>query len=167
MRITWTAIQETYSPDVSAHLARAQALGLNCPHDVFEQLFHDQHDNDSLASIVRLVDWGVVAWEQGALSGVALRQVGVPRAYQRAIDEARAQTTIQGFHDERAEVMTHWEAERSWIRAPILLTGDVLQTALTYELIVGFTRLGNILGVLDLQEIPESALHRVWIGRAA
>jgi len=167
MRLTWSAIQETYSPDVSAHVTRAQALGLNCPQDVFEQLFHDQHDNDLLAGIVRLVDWGVVAWETGELSGVALRQVGVPRAYQRAVDEARAQTTIQGFHDERAEVMTHWEVERSWIRAPIMLTGEALQTALTYELILGFTRLGNLLGVLDLQEIPQPAVHRVWIGRPA
>jgi hypothetical protein len=167
MRLTWAAIQQTYTPDLAEHLARAETVGLNCPQDVFEQLFHEQYDNSSLATVVRFVDWGGVTWQEDNLSGVALRQVGVPRAYQHAVDEARAQTAQEGFYDERAEVMAHWEAERTWIRAPIVLAGEVLQTALTYELIVGFTRLGNLLGVLDRQELPEAALHRVWIGRAA
>jgi hypothetical protein len=167
MRLTWAAIQQSYVPALAEHLARAEALGLNCPQDVFEQFFYEQHDNHLLTERVRFVDWSAVTWEESDLSGVALRQVGVPRVYQHAVDEARAQTAQEGFYDERAEVMAHWEAERTWIRAPIVLAGEVLQTALTYELIVGFTRLGNLLGVLDRQELPEAALHRVWIGRAA
>jgi len=167
MRLTWTVIQQSYSPDLPEHLARAETFGLNCPPDVFEQLFHEQCDNNSLTSIVHFVDWGAVRWDEGDLSGVALRQVGVPRAYQHAVDEARARTARDGFYDERSEVMAHWEAARTLIRAPIVLAGEVLQSTLTYELIVGFTRLGNLLGVLDRQEIPESALHRVWIGRPA
>jgi hypothetical protein len=165
MRLTWAAIQQTYTPDLAEHLARAEALGLNCPQDVFEQLFHEPRDNNSLATVVRFVDWDGVTWEEGELSGVALRQVGVRRPYEYAVDEARARTARDGFYDERPEVMAHWEAERTWVRAPIVLAGEVLQSALSYELIVGFTRLGNLLGVLDRQEIPEPAPHRVWIGR--
>jgi hypothetical protein len=41
------------------------------------------------------------------------------------------------------------------------------QTALQYELIVGFTRLGNILGSLDRQDVPESAQHTIWLGMRA
>jgi len=167
MRLTWIVIQQSYSPDLAEHLARAEALGLNCPQEVFEQLFYDQQDNHSLAERVRFVDWSAVRWEESDLSGVALGQVGVPRVYQHAVDEARARTARDGFYDERPEVMAHWEAARTWIRAPIVLAGEVLQSALTYELIVGFTRLGNLLGVLDRHEIPESAVHRVWIGRPA
>ena len=60
--------------------------------------------------------------------------------------------------------MAHWESHRTWVRAPIALSGEILQSSLGYELIVGFTRLGNLLGALDQQLLPESALHRVWIG---
>jgi hypothetical protein len=47
--------------------------------------------------------------------------------------------------------MWHWSQARTWIRAPI---------------IVGFTRLGNLLGALDRQDLPESSRHRVWMGGA-
>ncbi len=47
----------------------------------------------------------------------------------------------------------------------VVLTGDLFQTALQYELIVGFTRLGNILGALDRQDISEAAQHTMWLGR--
>jgi hypothetical protein len=114
-----------------------------------------------------LLVWGAVIWLEGDLSRVALRQVGVPRAFEHAVDEARMLTAQDGFYDERSEVMAHWEGERTWIRAPIVLAGEALQSALSYELVVGFTRLGNLLGVLDRQEVPESSLHRVWIGRSA
>jgi hypothetical protein len=167
MRLTWTTVQESYAPDLSEQLARADALGLNCPPDVFEQLFHEQHDKVDLATVLRFVDWTAVTWEEGELSGVALRHAAVPRAFQHAVDEARAQTLLDGFYDERAEVTAHWATARTWIRAPIVLAGEVLQSAVNYEVIVGFTRLGNLLGALDRQDLPEWARHRVWIGRPA
>jgi hypothetical protein len=34
------------------------------------------------------------------------------------------------------------------------------------ECLVGFTRLGNLLGLLDRQDIPEYPAHRVWLGSA-
>ena len=164
MPVNWTGLQHAYLPDGSEHALRAEALGVHCPADVFEQLIHEQHDNAVLADIVRFVDWSATRWEEGELSGVALRQLGVPRAYQHAVDEARTATAHTGFFDERAAVMAHWESHRTWTRAPIALSGEILQSSLGYELIVGFTRLGNLLGALDRRALPESALHRVWIG---
>ena len=167
MTIRWSDVQGVYSADLQDHWARSQALGLNCPADVFEQLFHDQHDNVDRATVLRFVDWSAVAWEEGELSGVALRHAGVPRPYQYAIDEARAVTARDGFYDERAEVMAHWATAHTWIRSPIVLAGEVLQALVNYEVIVGFTRLGNLLGALDRQDLPEWARHRVRIGRLA
>jgi hypothetical protein len=165
MTIRWSDVQGVYSADLQEHWTRAQALGLTWPPDVFEQLFHDQRDNADLATILRFVDWSAVAWEEGELSGVALRHAGVPRAYQYAVDEARAVTARDGFYDERAEVMAHWATAHTWIRSPIVLAGEVLQALVNYEVVVGFTRLGNLLGALDRQDLPEWARHRVWIGR--
>jgi hypothetical protein len=167
MTIRWSDVQGVYSAGLQDNWTRSQALGLNCPPDVFDQLFHDQHDNADLATVLRFVDWSAVGWEEGELSGVALRHASVPRAFQHAVDEARALTARDGFHDERAEVMAHWATAYTWIRSPIVLAGDVLQSVLNYEVIVGFTRLGNLLGVLDRQDLPEWSRHRVWIGRPA
>jgi hypothetical protein len=35
------------------------------------------------------------------------------------------------------------------------------------ELLIGYTRLGNLLGLLDRKEVPEIQQHFVWVGRAA
>jgi len=165
-RLSWNAIQTSYDTDLAEHQRHAQALGLDCPDEVFEQLFHDAHQDGQLAELLRFVDWKAVTWEEGALSGVALRRVGVPRAFQHAVDEARSRTAEEGFSDQRQEVMVHWMQEHTWIRAPILVTGEVLQSLVEYELLVGFTRLGNLLGALDRRDLPEYGRHRVWIGSA-
>lgn len=39
MTIRWSTVQGAYSAGLQDHWTRAQALGLNCPLDVFEQLF--------------------------------------------------------------------------------------------------------------------------------
>jgi hypothetical protein len=38
-RLTWSATQRVYATDVTEHFVGAQALGLECPLDVFEQLW--------------------------------------------------------------------------------------------------------------------------------
>jgi hypothetical protein len=163
--LTWGAIQKVYAADVAEHAAAARALGLDCPAEVLESLFHEHHDDPEIAAVLRFVDWVEVVWEEGALSGVALRYTGVPRAFQLAVDEARQETASNGFQDDRPEVMRHWAEFHTWTRPPVVLAGDLLQSNLRYELVVGFTRLGNLLGALDRQDLPEHARHRVWIGR--
>ena len=128
-----------------------------------KQLFIDHHDDADFGKVVAFVDWSKLEWREARLSGVALRRVGVPRAYQYAVDEARARTAEEGFQDERKEVMRHWQDTKTWIRAPIVLSGDVLQSGLQYVLVVGLTRLGNMLGALDRQDLPEYAQHLVWL----
>lgn len=163
-RLSWAAVQNSFAEESATHLVRAQELGLNCPEDVFEQLFHDHHGDDRLAEVVRFVDWRAVTWKEGELSCVALRRIGVPRPFERALDEARWRTTEEGFHDERPDVMVHWMQAHTWIRSPILLTGKVLQSLVEYELLVGFTRLGNLLGA---QAMTGSSLDRIACSNAA
>ena len=38
-------------------------------------------------------------------------------------------------------------------------------TSLRYECLVGFTRLRNLLGLLDRGEVKETARHLAWVGR--
>jgi hypothetical protein len=46
-----------------------------------------------------------------------------------------------------------------------MVAGEVLGTNIGHELIVGYTRLGNLLELLDRQEVPEVQKHLVWVGR--
>jgi hypothetical protein len=165
--IRWSDVQRVFVADLQEHWLRSQALGLQCPVDVFEQLFFEHHGDDEFARLLRFVDWQTTTWEERQLSGVALRRVAVPRAYRHAVDEARWRTLHEGLQDERPVVIEHWHSVRTWMRAPILVAGDVTGTTLDNECLVGFTRLGNLLGLLDRADIPESGCHSLWLGTAS
>jgi len=109
----WARIQRLYDADAVVHWQRCEAEGLQCPQEVFTQLFHEEANNEDFAVIVRAVDWGRVSWELQEMSGVALRHMGVDRGYQYALDEARDRATQFGIVDEREEVVSHWRDAKS------------------------------------------------------
>jgi hypothetical protein len=173
---SWTRIQRLYDPEAVAHWQRCEAEGLQCPQEVFTQLFHsgqvsaerEEKSGGLLLSdlkAVTAVDWGRVSWELREFSGVALRQMRVDREYQHALDEARDRATQFGIVDQREEVVSHWKEAKSWILAPVAVSENLLAGGADYELLVGYTRLGNLLGMLDREEVPESQKHLVWVGR--
>jgi hypothetical protein len=85
---SWARIQRLYDADAVVHWQRCEAEGLQCPQEVFTQLFHEEANNEDFAVIVRSIDWGRVSWELQEMSGVALRHMRVDRGYQYALDEA-------------------------------------------------------------------------------
>jgi hypothetical protein len=121
----------------------------------------------SLADVgaVKALDWGRVSWELAEFSGVALRHMRVDREYQHALDEARDRATQFGIVDEREEVVSHWRDAKSWVVPPVVVSGDLLGGGTGFELLVAYTRLGNLLGLLDREEVPEVHKHLVWVGR--
>src|SRR5271166_1172213 len=153
---TWARIQRPHDPDPAVHWQRCAAQGLECPLEVFAQLFSEEANNPDFEAIVHGIDWGRVAWELQEFSGVALRQVRVDRGFQYAVDEARERTTQFGITDDREEVIQHWVDGESWIVPPVIVGGEVLGSNVGYELLVGYTRLGNLLGLLDREEIAEA-----------
>jgi len=161
----WARIERLYDADAAVHWQHCQADGLECPQEVFDQLFHEEANNADFAALVRAVDWGPIRWELQEFSGISLRQVRVDRLYQHALDEARARATQFGIVDEREEVIAHWRDAHSWFTPPVIVAGDVFGSNVGYQLLVGFTRLGNLLGLLDREEVPEVARHLVWVGR--
>jgi len=166
--VQWQRIAERYQPDAERHReACSQELGLACPPEVFTQLFHEHHADAEFAELYRAVDWSQVEWSLEDLSGMQWRQVSVDRGYQYAVDEARWRTLEEGVSDERVAVVAHWGEAGTWLVPPVLVTGEVLGNSLRYECLVGFTRLGNLLGLLDRGTVPETARHEAWVGRLA
>ncbi len=162
--VSWARIQRLHEPDPAVHWQRCTAEGLQCPLEVFMQVFCEEAGNADFASIVLAVDFGSVRWELVEMSGIALRHVRVDRLFQHALDEARERCSQFGIRDDRVEVMTNWETVGSWVVPPVMVTGEVLGTNFGHQLLVGFTRLGNLLGLLDRQEVPETGRHLVWVG---
>jgi hypothetical protein len=162
---SWARIQRLYDADAIVHWQSCEAEGLQCPQEVFAQLFHEEANSEDFAVLVRSIDWGRVHWELQEFSGVALRHVRVDRAFQHALDEARGETTRFGIVDEREEVVNHWRDAKSWVVPPVVVSGDLLGGGSAYELLVGYTRLGNLLGMLDREEVKEAQKHLVWVGR--
>jgi hypothetical protein len=165
MGCDWENLQALYVPSSAEFHERCASVGLQCPSDVFEQLFFEHHDSSEFARDLLSVDWGRVVWRERLLSGVALRhQVSIPRGYEYAVQEAREQTVREGFQDERTEVLASWREQHTWIRAPVAIVGELMGLSIRYQLRVGFTRLGALHGLLDRREVPETQLHRVWVG---
>ena len=164
---TWARIQRLYDADAVAHWRRCESEGLQCPQEVFTQLFHEEANNEDFAVIVRSVDWGRVTWELQEFSGIALRHVRVDRAFQLALDEARDRTTQFGIVDEREEVVSHWKEAKSWMVAPVVVDAALFGGGSGFELMVGYTRLGNLLGMLDREEVKEIQKHLVCVGQAS
>jgi hypothetical protein len=166
MSVQWQRISERYQPVAERHWEEcAREFGLDCPLEVFTQLFHEHHADADFAELYRAVDWGRVEWREEALSGVQWRQVSVDRGYQHAVDEARWRTLEEGVVDERDAVVAHWDEAGTWILPPVIVTGEVTGSLLRYECLVGFTRLGNLLGLLDRGEVKDVARHKAWVGR--
>ena len=63
MPISWTAIQALHEPDLDRHWVRCRdELGLDCPLEVFEELFFEQHGDAEFGVAVsrrRLVGGGL------------------------------------------------------------------------------------------------------------
>jgi hypothetical protein len=162
---SWARIQRLYDADPVVHWQRCEAEGLQCPAEVFSQLFREEDSNESFSVTLRTIDWGSVAWEQRDLSGVALRRVRVPESRAESLGEARDVATQYGIVDNREEVSNHWRDVKTWLVPPIVVSGDLLGGGAGFELLVGNTRLGNLLGLLDREEVAEAQGHLVWVGR--
>lgn len=161
---TWNRIRRLYEDNAHAHWSRCEAQGLRCPQEVFVQFFHEPANNADFAAIVRRVDWGRVRWELQEITGSALRDVRVDRGYQFALDEARARATQHGIVDDRQQVVEQWAMAKSWIVPPVAVANTLLGGGSGLALLIGFTRLGNLLGLLDRGDVPEAQKHLVWLG---
>jgi len=70
-----------------------------------------------------------------------------------------------GISEQRGQTENiHWHDAKSWIVPPVAVSCDLLGGGAGLELLVGCTRLGNLLAMLDREEVPEIQKHLVWIG---
>ena len=162
--VTWPQLQSSFMEDPREHWDVCQSRGLHCPLDVFTQLFHESVGTDAVPTITAQVDWAQVRWSDEYLAGYDLRQVYIDRQFAWGVEEAYLAALDQGITDERPAVIQGWQRQQSWIVPPVFVTGAVIGSASRHALLVGNTRLGNLLGLLVRGEVAPERRHRVWIG---
>ena len=71
---TWSRIERLYDPDPIVHWQRCESEGLQCPQEVFTQLFHEEATNTDFAAIVRATDYSALrASPLATARGIGLR----------------------------------------------------------------------------------------------
>jgi hypothetical protein len=70
-----------------------------------------------------------------------------------------------GIVDERPEVVDHWRDAKSWMVPPVAVACDLLGGGTGLELLIGHTRLGSLMALLDREPVREIQKHLVWAGR--
>jgi hypothetical protein len=163
VQLGYTSIGALWHPDAGEHRRRAAEIGVHCSEDVFQQLFHAPRLDPLLLVAVAAIDWAGVRWREADLSGLVLSQVALPRGYAAAVDAARRRVIDADLSDEPPEVATQWEMARTWLRAPILATGELCGAAVSYRLLVGRARLGTLIGMIESGRVPPEQRHRVWL----
>ena len=162
--VTWNRIQSLYQPRAERHARAAQLMGLLCPPPVFTALFHERHEDAGVNRLMRGVDVSQVQWALEERAGPDLREILIDRTFQRAVDEA-----YRAVFRQRIECSADVDAliERgTWNEPPILISGEVLGSAVRDTLLVGSTRLGALLGLLNRGVVAEATRHLVWVGVA-
>jgi hypothetical protein len=54
---TWSRIQRLYRDDPGAHWESCEPEGLQCPQEIFLQLFYEQANQEGFDVIIRSIDW--------------------------------------------------------------------------------------------------------------
>jgi len=162
--VSWARIQSLYQPRAERHARAAQLMGLHCPPSVFTALFHERREDTGVNRIMRAVDVSQVQWVLEQRSGPELRDVLVDRCFQRAVDEAY--DSVVRHHMGRPADDGAWSERGTWSEPPIVIAGDVLGSGVRDTLLVGSTRLGRLLGMLDRGLVAEATRHLVRVGVA-
>ena len=96
---TRSRIQRLYNPDATLHWQRCESEGLQCPQEVFTQLFSEKAHDEDFSVIVRSIDYYSAL---GLALRVAVGNAGVQRAKARVSRRfaslfATAQSRPTGF----------------------------------------------------------------------
>lgn len=66
--------------------------------------------------------------------------------------------------DSRPAIRNHWSTNRTWLAAPVLLAGDLVNSDAKFHVVEGHTRIGLLKGLVVHEVIAADSTHMVWIG---
>lgn len=146
-----------------------RALGLEIPDDVLEQFLSDHGLNGEFQEQYGHLNLVQITWEKRMLTAQELIEVTVYEGFQRwtqSVAQRPRQFQSEGWKciDSRAEVVSYWEINRTWIRPPILMDGSLLGRPNKLHLVEGHTRIGILRGLVNAGVVAKDSQHEVWLG---
>ena len=111
---TWSRIQRLYNPDATLHWQRCESEGLQCPQEVFTQLFSEKAHDEDFSVIVRSIDYYSAL---GLALRVAVGNAGVQRAKARVSRRFAPHSSLPLRAALRDSLRAFASAALSWGRA--------------------------------------------------
>ncbi len=141
----------------------------NVPEPVFEQVLLDHGRNEAFQTQYGELDLCRINWILETVSGTEI--IACTRFKQF---DARVQNVRCRAHEFRVNswrcfghsdaVRNYWQKHRTWFVPPVMIEGALVGTNSKLHLIEGHTRLGILMGLIDIEEISAGQVHQVWVG---
>lgn len=148
-----------------------RSLQLPMPDDVLEQLVLDHGNKPEFLAQYGHVDLWTLDWALEATLASTLMGATIYPRFARWVDsvDRRSQGVQSGSwreFDTRAEVVSHWKTERTWMRPPVFIERRVFEPHDGLHLMEGHTRFGALRSLLRQGVIHPDSTHLVWRGHA-
>jgi len=139
------------------------------PEDIFFQLFYDHGRNSQFQlqyANLLILD---IRWIEIELTVDELIDLSIYNNFLDWVSTVENRTkncTINDFSsiDKRIEVVKYWENNHTWIKSPILILGNLINSYKKYHLVEGHTRIGILKGLFKQGLLNNNQTHKVWLG---
>lgn len=146
-----------------------QALELPMPVDVLEQFVFDHGTKCEFQHQYGHLDLHSLRWDLLPLRGDEILACSVYPDFTDWMETAADRTRIvpeEGWNDVilPPDAAKYWQDHCTWMRAPVLLNGQLVNSDRPLHLVEGHTRVGALRGLIESGVLPLSSVHQVWIG---
>jgi hypothetical protein len=146
-----------------------QALELPMPADVLEQFVFDHGTKGEFQQQFGHLDLHGLRWDCLSIRAEEILACSVYPRFAEWIETAAGRTRVvpkEGWKDVLLPpgAAKHWQDHYTWMRAPVMLRGDLVGSDRLLHLVEGHTRAGALRGLIESGVLPSSSDHLVWVG---
>ncbi len=146
-----------------------QALELPMPADVLEQFVFDHGTKHEFQQQYGHLDLHALHWECQPIRAEEILACSVHPDYAEWVETAAGRTRAvprEGWNNVIFPPRTaqFWADNGTWMRTPVMLSGDLVHSDRPLHLVEGHTRLGALRGLVESVVLPSSSVHSVWVG---
>jgi hypothetical protein len=149
-----------------------KSLDFPMPDDVVEQFVKDHGTKGDFQKQYGHLDLHAVAWDLKSIPASELLACSVFPRFAEWVDIVADRTRvvpIEGWKEVRLPrgASESWRERGTWLRSPVMISGEMIGSANPLHLVEGHTRLGALRGLVEAGVLPASSEHEVWIGRGS
>ena len=146
-----------------------QALELPMPADVLEQFVFDHGTKEEFQRQYGHLDLNALRWVLSSIPAEDILACSVYPQYANRIETVADRTRVvptKGWDDVSlsSEAVEHWQDHGTWMRPPIMLTGELTGSERSLHLVEGHTRVGALRGLHESGVVLPST-HLVWLAK--